>query len=56
MSVVKLREVVWSLVYLADRRADEWTSRGTVLAAVVVLLGAFVIALLGQAVHAGWSK
>ncbi len=53
---MKLLEVVWSLVFLADRRADEWTSSGTVLAAVVVLLGVVVMALLGQAVHAGWSK
>ena len=53
---VKLREIVWALVFFADRGADELSSCGLALAAVVVALGVVAMVVLGQAVLAGWSR
>ncbi len=53
---VKLREIVWALVFFADRGADEPSSCGLVLAAIVVLLGVVAMVLLAPTVLAGWAR
>ncbi len=53
---VKLREIVWALVFFADSGADERSSCGLVLAAVVVGLGVVAMLVLGQDVLAGWAR
>ncbi len=53
---VKLREVVWTLVFLTDRGADEPSTCGIALAAVMVVLGVVAMALLAPTVLAGWSR
>ena len=53
---MKLRQVVWALVFLADRGEDEPRSCGAALAAVVVALGLVVMLALGRVVLAGWTR
>ncbi len=53
---VKLRGIVWAFVFLADRGADESSTCGIALAAVVVVLGVVAMALLAPTVLAGWAR
>ncbi len=53
---VKLREIAWTLVFLADRGADEPSASGIALAAVVVVLGVVAMLLLAPMVLAGWAR
>ncbi len=47
---VKLREIVWALIFFADRGADERSSCGLVLAAIIVAFGVLAMVALGQAI------
>jgi hypothetical protein len=53
--VVRLRQIVWTLVFLADRGEDRPRSCA-LLAAVVVVLGIAVVAVLAAPVLREWMR
>ena len=52
---MKLREVLWTLVFLADREAGRPRSCA-LLAAVIVVLGIAAMAVLAVPVARGWTR
>ncbi len=54
--MARLRQVVWELMFLADRGEDQCSSCGVVLAIIVLGLGGALMAALGWEMVSGWTR